>query len=126
MGWVAHDVAIVTTWFRPDEERPDMDAFRATLPERWRPLVVGPVPGVVNEYVTYAFLPDGSKEGWDDSVSGDHYREQFLALFTRAYEDGSSPDDVVEVRFGEDHEREYGASVAWRSGNRKGVRGGGL
>jgi len=109
MGYMLHDAVIVeisgyvadgTTPSAP--VMPDIAAFRESLPENWRPLVIGPVQTVANGNYVAAFLPDGSKEGWPDSDAGDEYREQFIKLFDFAYEDGSTPFDVVAVRFGGD------------------------
>lgn len=109
MGYVRHNAIIVTAadWAMQGQmgvPPPDVDAFRRSLPEDWQRLVVGPVKAVVNDYVTFAFLPDGSKEGWTDSDLGDEYRRQFLALFSFAWEDGSTPFNVlvVDARFGGD------------------------
>lgn len=64
--------------------KPRLDAlneWRAKLPEDWRALVIGPVPAVINQYAwVVLFLPDGSKEGWEDSDQGDAYREEFLSI----------------------------------------------
>lgn len=112
MGHMAHDAVIVTVSdyvLTPAPGRPampDVDAYRASLPADWQALVVGPARSITNGYLTYAFLPDGSKEGWDTSDQGDEYREQFAALFSFRYEDGSSPFDVVHVRFGGDERYE--------------------
>ena len=105
MGYMAHDVVIVTTWLSGDA-LPDVAAFRDSLPEDWRHLIIGPVPGNSNGYVSYVFLPDGSKEGWEYSQAGDDYRLAFVDLFKYAHEDGSSPYDVVGLRFGGDYGRE--------------------
>jgi hypothetical protein len=107
MGYIAHDAVLVTLSDyvqdrHAEPSMPDVDAFRASLPEEWRPLVVGPIKALINGYISYAFLPDGSKEGWPPSDAGDEYRDQFAALFSFTYEDGSSPFDVVRVRFGGD------------------------
>lgn len=109
MGYIAHDAVLVTLsgYVRDGEHKivmPDIEAFRQSLPEEWRRLVIGPVEAVVNDYWNCAFLPDGSKEGWDTSDQGDEYRERFVALFSAGYEDGSSPFDVVrvKVRYGGD------------------------
>jgi hypothetical protein len=108
VGYIAHDAVLVTASDYVLDSKPggigmpDVDAFRASLPEEWRQLVIGPVGSVVNGYLSYAFLPDGSKEGWDTSDRGDEYRRQFAALFSAGYEDGSSPFDVVTVRYGGD------------------------
>lgn len=110
MGYMRHDAVIVTAsgWAVDGTARdvpvPDVEAFRQSLPEEWRPLVVGPVTSVVNGYQSFAFLPDGSNEGWEDSEKGDEYRERFAALFSFAFEDGSSPFSVlvIRARFGGD------------------------
>lgn len=110
MGYPRHDTVIVTVngyVFKDgiaDVPAPDIDAFRDSLPEHWRPLGIGPVPSLVNDYVTFVFLPDGSKEGWDTSDDGDAYRKQFIELFSACHGDGSSPFDVVVVhaRYGGD------------------------
>ena len=114
MGYMRHNTIIATVSgyvMRGGYEVPvpDVETFRQELPPEWRPLIVGPVESVTNGYVTFAFMPDGSKEGWDTSDDGDLYRERFLQLFSWAYDDGSSPFDVlvVDARWGGD---EPGAS----------------
>ena len=67
----------------------------------------------VNGMVTVILAPDGSKEGWSDSDTGDRLREEFIEyLGTYNYEDDSSPWDWVEVEYGE-----YGQKVL--RGNKK-------
>jgi hypothetical protein len=116
MGVIKHDAVIVTVSAhmldRPD--MPDVDAFRASMPEEFRPLVVGPIPTVVNGDVTYVFAPDGSKEGWGASVDGDQLRAEFIDLFSFCHEDGSSPFAVVAVRYGGDQAYERGAVVTYQ------------
>lgn len=115
MGYIRHDAVLVVVSdyalhaTESDQKRwgfgdvvADVAAFRESLPEKWRPLVVGPIAGVVNGDASYVFLPDGSKEGWTDSDNGNEYRRQFVALFTFAHGDGSSPFDVTAVTFGGD------------------------
>lgn len=109
MGYMRHNAVIVTAAGyamkgRADLPAPDVEAFRQSLPAEWQPLIVGQVPVVVNDFVSFAFLPDGSNEGWDDSGLGDQYRQQFIDLFSFAYEDGSTPFDVlvIDARFGGD------------------------
>lgn len=92
MGTIIHDAVLVVI---DSDSAPDVSAFRDSLPEEFRPLVVGPVAGVANGTVSFAFLPDGSKEGWPDSDDGDRYRAQFLELFSAAF-----VSDVVSLRFG--------------------------
>ncbi|WP_051790100.1 hypothetical protein [Streptomyces sp. NRRL S-1022] len=112
MGRIVHDAIVVTTSDIRPGGLPDIDAFRASLPESLRPLVVGPIPAPLNGYVSYAFLPDGSKEGWGASDEGDTYRDQFAALFNHRYDDGSTHDEVVALRFGGDHRDENPAPDA--------------
>lgn len=107
MGYVAHDAVIVTTSDCRPGGLPDIDAFRASLPEEFQQLVIGPIPAVTNGYVSYAFLPDGSKSGWGTDMQGDDYRAGFAALFNQRYSDGTSSDAAVEVTFGGDHRSEH-------------------
>jgi hypothetical protein len=109
MGYTRHNAIVVTAAGYAMEgsygaAAPDVAAFRDSLPEQWRHLVIGPVESIVNDYQSFTFLPDGSKEGWKDSDLGDEYRRRFLDLFSFAYEDGSTPFDVlvVDARFGGD------------------------
>lgn len=118
MGYIRHDAVIVTTEGYREGGLPDIDAFRASLPEEWRRLVIGPVETAVNGTLVYAFLPDGSKEGWEASDFGVMVRERFRSLFQTQYSDGSSADDVVTVSFGGDYGLDFGATVAkdWPAG----------
>ncbi|HEX5567414.1 MAG TPA: hypothetical protein VFY14_10910 [Streptomyces sp.] len=103
MGRIVHDAVIVTTTdFRPGG-LPDIDAFRESLPEPFRPLVVGPIPAPLNGYVSYAFLPDGAKEGHAASNEGNDYRARFAALFDQSFTDGDGHEDIAAVQFGPDH-----------------------
>jgi hypothetical protein len=109
MSTTRHNAIIVTatgaamSGLFPDVPVPDVEGFRLSLPEPWRRLVIGPVITQLNGYWNYAFLPDGSYEGWAESDLGEQYRQQFIDLFSFAYSDGSTPHDVVvlEARFGE-------------------------
>lgn len=103
MGYIKHEAVIVTTSdFRPGA-LPDMDAFRASLPENLRHLVIGPVESAINNYYSYVFLPDGSKEGWPNSDAGDEARKRFKELFRHQYSDGSSLDNMAHVVLGDEH-----------------------
>ena len=100
---VANGYAFMSGISDPGYKTPDVESFRESLPEHWRPLLIGPVTSITNDYRLWAFLPDGSKEGWRDSDDGDVYRREFADLFSFKYEDGSSPFDVLIVSFGGDH-----------------------
>jgi hypothetical protein len=99
MGWTAHDTVIATVSDYSASQvglTGRVEAWRAALPEKWATLVHGPVMSVVNGYLTWVMLPDGSKSGWTDDEIGDLYRAEFAALFNGAYA------DIVEVKFGAD------------------------
>jgi hypothetical protein len=112
MGYIAHDAVIVTVSNYKPELMPDVSAFIESMPEEFRHLVVGPIGSAVNSFVTWFFAPDGSKEFWDTSDLGDGWRRKFIDLFRFAYEDGSSPFDVVSVRFGGDFGCEFDGPIA--------------
>ena len=107
MGYVAHDTVLIETVGEEREAR--IVAFRESLPERWRTLLIGPIPGLVNSTSFWAFMPDGSKEYWDTSDEGDVHREAFLSLLDEMRV------DYVHVRWGGDYGIEVGPTIAARS-----------
>lgn len=102
MGYVMHDAVIATTSEHRPGGLPDVAAFRESLPEEWRQLVIGPILSITNGYFTYAFLSDGSKYGWETDTQGGEYRSRFAAMFQQRFEDGSTADDVVALGYGRD------------------------
>ena len=97
MGVVAHH-AIVVTSYEPHVTKAHgiaLDLFPAGY--------VSPLsPSLVNGFRTFCVFPDGSKEGWDESMQGDEKREEFVRwLRSHAYDDGSSPYEWAEVHYGE-------------------------
>ena len=109
MGYIAHDAIIAVAFPAFGGELPAVEAFRESLPEEWRPLVIGPIATIVNMDSVYAFLPDGSEEGWGTSNDGDQYREEFRALFR----DGTGfHAEMIAARFGGDYGNECGATVS--------------
>lgn len=104
MGYIKHQAVIAVVI--GDAADVDIDRLRRQLaelvdkPSGASPaqLLVGPAQALVNDYVTYALLPDGSKEGWSTSDLGDRARriliDHFRALGSYA--------QVVEVSFDED------------------------
>lgn len=96
MGYIKHDAIVMVTESHRPGGLPDIEAFRESLPPAFRALVIGPIEAVVNHFVSYVFLPDGSKEGWADSIAGDLYRAQFVKLFP------SGADEGVTITFGAD------------------------
>lgn len=116
MGYIAHDAAIAVTFDksiieqlaefkeRLDRDHPDISPF-----------FVGPIV-TVNYDSVYAFLPDGSKEGWGLSKTAQKLREEFVEITrgTLDEDDGDSyweGGDVVSVRFGGDFGSDYGTKV---------------
>lgn len=107
MGHIVHDAVIVTGMVFGEDQPPDIAAFRESLPEEWRPLVIGPVKSITNGYLTFVFLPDGSKSGWETDAAGDGFREQFVNLFQESKTSwGYCPWDIIELGYGADHEGE--------------------
>lgn len=101
MSHILHDAVIVVAQgyamrgAMDDIPVPDVEAFRDSLPAAWQHLLIGPVRSVINDSETWTFLPDGSKEGREESDEGDEIRRRFVALFSWKYPDGSSPFEVV-------------------------------
>lgn len=57
----------------------------------------------VNTEHTFYVLPDGSKEGWCNSIEGDRRRAKIVDyLEGMAYEDGSSPLAWAELFYGDE------------------------
>jgi hypothetical protein len=112
MGYIAHHAFIVfipghfvdngCSLFYPDIKMPDIEAYRQTLSPPFQKLLVGPIPCAANGDYVLALLPDGSKEGWDTSDTGDQIRDDLTKMFDVRYEDGTCPFEMVEVRFGGD------------------------
>ena len=64
------------------------------------PRVTELVESGVNGYLSFAVLPDGSKEGWDEAEAGERARDAIVAELRRwVYDDGSSPVEWVEVEY---------------------------
>lgn len=57
-----------------------LEALRTEMPERFARLLVGPINPPTNGGEHWLFLPDGSKEGWEDSAEGDRWRTRFFEI----------------------------------------------
>jgi hypothetical protein len=68
MGTMHHNAVIATTW---DEKRfkPVWEWLRANAGDCLPLFVHG--QGIINSQYTIVMLPDGSKEGWEHSDTGD-------------------------------------------------------
>ena len=101
MGTMNHNAVIATTWDGKEVERikkfTELNNSALFLFSN----------EVTNGYITVVLVPDGSKEGWEESDDGDDLRERFIKKLEQAnYDDGSNPWDWIEVGFGE-----YGQKV---------------
>lgn len=91
MGYFAHKALIVTSGYHHEElEKLHEMAKELELP------VTEIVEGRANGFKSFAVLPDGSKEGWDESDRVDEGRASLIGnmLGTRL--------NYIEVRFGGD------------------------
>lgn len=92
-----HNAIVVTSW---SEESIIAAAEKAS---DLKLQVLGPAPSVINGYRSLMICPDGSKEEWADSDTGDNRRAAFKDwLGEQEYEDGSSNLDWVEIAYGSD------------------------
>ncbi len=107
VGYIAHDTVIVTI----AGHAPRVEAFRAGMPDQLRHLLVGPIPSVVNDYVTFVFAPDGSKLGWPERDLADEWRQRFVQMLEESHENDAGLVDVVHVRYGGDHSVEHGPTI---------------
>lgn len=101
MGYYAHDTVVAFVGERRMEQ---VRAFRDTLPEEWRPLLIE-THAMVNGGSFWTFVADGSKEGWNASNEGDEHRESFRAFLRDI---GA---EFAAIRWGGDHCVECGVTV---------------
>ena len=98
MGYIKHHAIVITSW---DEKL--IRKARRKAKQIFGKQVSGIVPSVINAYDSFFIGPDGSKEGRDDSHSGDANREKFIAWVKKqAYSDGSNSLSFAELFYGED------------------------
>jgi hypothetical protein len=95
MGTIQHHAIILTT----DEEyiAPVLAKAKLIFGDMVTPT---PLPSVRNGYVTILIGPDGSKEGWEPSNTGDHRRAEFKA-WLRQEDNYPGYHTWVEVEYGE-------------------------
>jgi len=99
MGYMRHHAILVSTYLRGNLRRARAEAKSLGL--RYTDIV----ESRLNNVVTFAVVPDGSKEGWPDSDAGDTARDKFIAwLDQQRYEDGSSWFEWAEVQYGDEND----------------------
>lgn len=97
MGYIRHEAIIITSW---DAKAV---AFAVINAEALGLTTIGPSKPTVNGYVTATIVPDGSKEGWDDSDIGDQLRAKFREwLRLQRHSDGGSSLEWVQIAYGSD------------------------
>lgn len=77
MGYIKHDAIICTG---NDTEILKAHVIAKGLLPDLTTEIIGPT---VNHTFSFAILPDGSKEGWGESESGDDMRSKFLATIKK-------------------------------------------
>lgn len=103
MGYIAHHAIVVTGYGEDISEARD-EAARLGLNVS---SIVGPV---VNGYSSFLVAPDGSKEGWEHSDSGNAKRHAFIMwLRPRHYH-------WAEVRYSPDDDDAKVTRHAWDTG----------
>ena len=106
MGYIRHHAIVVTgTDYIPMAGNPQgITPAQAKAVEIFGARNVSALlKSVMNGYHSFFVQPDGSKEGWADSDTGDRLRDEFVAwLDVQRYTDGSGPLDWVEVQYGDD------------------------
>lgn len=68
MGYIRHDAIVATSWNKKYLEPARAKAEQLGLP------VSELVESPTNGYCSFLIAPDGSKEGWEESASGDDAR----------------------------------------------------
>jgi hypothetical protein len=98
MGYIKHHSIIICTY---DEDLAKKARQRA---KRDFGNLVSPLRKTyINNWWSFAILPDGSKEGWPESNMFDEARDSFKGwIIKHRYEDDSNPYDAVEVWFDEE------------------------
>ena len=95
MGYIRHHSIVVTTF--------DDDSIKEAHQKAKN--LFGHVSEIVkssiNGYMSFFIAPDGSKEGWPDSDTGDKLRKEFIDWIEEGEE--SRYLDYVEVFYGDDN-----------------------
>lgn len=97
MGYMRHHSIVVTSWNEYNLRKAHTFAVKTGA-------TVSPVvESKSNGYTSFFVAPDGSKEGWEASETGDSQRQDIIDhLETYRYGDGSTSVHYVEVQFGDE------------------------
>lgn len=90
MGYIRHHAVVVTGHQWEHDRTPDSDVRDAhAAAVACGCVVTRLVDGAINSYSSFMVVPDGSKEGWDESDTGDRARGRFIDWLRKANgEDG--------------------------------------
>ncbi|MBG9567550.1 hypothetical protein [Brevibacillus agri] len=104
MGFIRHNAIVVTG---ADYNSGAFEKAHLKAMELFGLLTSPIVHSDWNGYMSFFVAPDGSKEGWADSVEGDKKRKEFADFIdSLAYGDGSNSVKFVDVAYDELHETE--------------------
>jgi len=104
MGIIQHNSIIVSGNTAFEEDFQKVYDFANNL---FGSLVTPIITTDLNRYTFFFVAPDGSKEGWAESDSGDENRKQLCDYIdSLVFEDGSNGINYVDVSHGE-----YGAMI---------------
>ncbi len=103
MGYMVHHALIVTSFDRAQLEDARATALDLYGQAGFASLVSPLMPGIANSEATFVVVPDGSKEGWDESTTSDRARFALMEYLRQmAHDDGSSSVRWCEVQFGDE------------------------
>jgi len=99
MGYIKHHSIVVTT---------SIDELIKSAHEKAKEIFGTTVSEIIqskiNGYKSFFVAPDGSKEGWGESDTGNDNRKAFIDWCNaQAYEDGSNSLSYCEFFYGEDN-----------------------
>lgn len=103
MGYMKHSGIIATTW---SEKMPivydNVCVIIKSVDSRFMSCLTLICAGRANGFLSFAFLPDGSKEGWDVSDTGDTIRQKICDYLDSTHQPGDAWVEYIEVTFGGD------------------------
>lgn len=109
MSTIIHDAIVVSSFSEDDIGEAAKHAHQLGL------IVSTVMPGVVNGWRTFMIAPDGSGEGWQESIDFDVRRAKWIDWAVDAITTERLALDFVHVRFGMDANDFGGATVVTSS-----------
>lgn len=106
MGYIKHHSIIVSGWKHENVKEAHEKAIEIFNKEfgfeKGVALVSNIIDGITNFQESFFIAPDGSKEGWEDSESGNNARKLFLDWLQNSRDNYC---EYVEVIFGGDSDQ---------------------